>query len=310
MRHYDPPAGGSHSSSLKAFRQARWQALMEQVRARFSGQPAELLCYWEVHEILGSEVSHKTGVQEIRLSSIVGSVEQCTEYTRGFLPLHDGHEERWLAIKEAFTGSKPLPPILVLQVGEVYFVVDGNHRVSVARQSGQTHIQAKVVQIQTKVRLSSSDRLSDLLLKLEHARFLEHTCLDEIRPEADLRLTVPGRSQALEAQIEGHRAFLALDQRREITPTESAADWYDNIYLPVVLTIRNGELLRDFPEWTEADLYLALCEHRLALEAAVGHLVELEPAAVDLGRQLRPQKPRGLAQLRQALSHAPRRRTA
>lgn len=310
MRHYDPPAGGSHSASLKAFRRARWQALMEQVRSRFRGQPAELLCYWEVQEILGSEVSHKTGVQEIRLSSIIGSVEQCTEYTRGFLPLHDGHEERWLSIKEAFTGSKPLPPILVLQVGEVYFVVDGNHRVSVARQSGRTHIQASVVQIQTKVRLSSRDRLSDLLLKLEYARFLEHTCLDEIRPEANLRLTVPGRFQALEAQLEGHRAFLALDQRCEITPTESAADWYDNIYLPVVRAIRNECLLRDFPGWTEADLYLALCEHRIALEAAVGHRVQIELAAVDLARQLRPRSRGGLAQLRQALARAPRRRTA
>lgn len=283
---------------------------MERIRARFSGRSADLLCYWDVQELLGSGVSHKMGLQEIQLASIVGSVERCTEYTRGFMPLHDRDQQRWLAIREALTGSGPLPPILVLQVGEAYFVVDGNHRVSVARQTGRRRIHANVVQIQTRVPLSPEDRSSDLLLKGEYARFLERTHLDEIRPEADLRLTVPGRFQAVEMQIENHRAFLALDQRCEVAFAEAASDWYDNIYLPVVGAIRDENLLRDFPGWTEADLYLTLCEHRLALEEAVGHLVEMELAAMDLTRQLRPPKGGWLAQLYQALSHTLRRGAA
>lgn len=283
---------------------------MERIRARLNGRPADLLCYWEVQELLGSGVRHKMGLQEIQLHSIVGSVERCTEYTRGFMPLHDRDQQRWLAIREALAGSRSLPPILVLQVGEAYFVVDGNHRVSVARQSGRRRIRANVVQIQTRVPLSPEDRSSDLLLKGEYARFLERTCLDEFRPEADLRLTVPGRFQAVEMQIEDHRAFLALDRRREVVFAEAATDWYDNVYLPVVTAIRNENLLRDFPGWSEADLYLAMCEHRLALEAAVGHLVEPELAAIDLARQLQPPTGGWLAQLYQALSLALRRGAA
>ena len=302
MRSYSPPAGGSQTLSLKAFRRARWQAMMERITAKLTGQSADLLCYWEVQEYLGSEVSRKIGLQEIRLANIVGSVERCGDYTREFLPLKDSDQRRWTSIQAALAEARPLPPIRVFQIGEVYFVVDGNHRVSVARQSGLTHIQANVVQIQTKARLSSKDQLSDLFPKGAYARFLERTYLDEIRPEADLQLTVPNRYQAFEVQLESHRVFLALDRRQEATPKEATADWYDNVYLPMVNAIRNGNLLRDFPGWTEADLYLVLCEHRLALEAAVGQMVELELAAADLARQLCPLRRQRQTRLRQAFS--------
>lgn len=250
------------------------------------------------------KVSHKIGIQEIRLASIVGSVERCGDYTRGFLPLKDSDQQRWAAIQAALAESRPLPPIRVFQIGEVYFVADGNHRVSVARQRGRTHIEAYVVQIQTRLPLSPGDRSGELLLKGEHAHFLERTNLDEIRPEADLRLTVRGRYAAFEAQIEAHRAFLALDQRREVPAAEAVADWYDKVYRPVVTEIENRDLLEGFPGWTEADLYLALCEHRIALEEAVGQEVTLELAAADLAQQVYPRKRGWLGQLRQIFSSA------
>jgi len=248
------------------------------------------------------KAQHRIGIRKIRLASIVGSVERCGHYTRGFLPLNDSDQQRWIGIKTALRQSKPLPPIRVFQVGEGYFVADGNHRVSVLRQQGLTHIEAYVVEIQTKVPLSPEDQSHELRLKGEYGRFLEHTSLDEIRPEAHLRLTVPGRYEAFQAQIEAHRAFMALDQRREVATAAGAADWYDTIYQPVVKQIRDRDLLQDFPGWTEADLYLALCEHQIALEEAVGQQIELQSAAADLARQIRPQKQGVRAQLGQALS--------
>ncbi len=282
---YDPLIPDQGDLLSRAFRQARWRAEVDQILARLTGRSADLLCYWDAYNSLRPSASYKIGYREIPLARIVGSVERCADFTRRFLPLKDGAQQRWTRVKAAFSATKPLPPIQVYQVGEVYFVADGNHRVSVAWQEGMTYIHANVVQIQTKVPLSAGDHHGELLLKGEHARFLERTRLDEIRPQADLELTVSGRCQAIEAQIQAHRTFLTLDRRREIPDDEAVGDWYDMVYLPMVQVIRDQDLLRDFPCWTEADLYLALCEHRIALEEAVGQEVELDLAVADLARQ-------------------------
>jgi hypothetical protein len=299
----NPSIPANDGLTLKAFRRARWQAKVEQVRARLTGQSADLLCYWEVQDLLMPKASHKIGCRDVPLASIVGSVGRCGDYTRGFLPLKDSDEHRWVRVKAALSQAKPLPPIQVYQVGEVYFVADGNHRVSVARQQGMPHIEAHVIQIQAKVPLLPRDRTAELVLKSEYARFLERTRLDEIRPGADLQLTVAGRYGAFESQIEAHRAFLALDQRREVPEEEAVGDWYDKIYLPAVQVIGQRDLLRGFSGWTEADLYLALCDHRIALEEAVGQEVELELAAADLARQVGTKTRGTLARVGQGFWH-------
>lgn len=109
-----------------------------------------------------------------------------------------------------------LPPIDVYQIGEVYFVKDGNHRVSVARQMGATHIQAYVTQIETGVPLLPDVQPDDLILKAEYAGFLEETHLDQVRPGVDLNMTVPGQYDKLKEHIEVHRHYMGLEQRREI----------------------------------------------------------------------------------------------
>jgi hypothetical protein len=85
----------------------------------------------------------------IPLKAIVGSVDRCTDYTRSFLPLKDSDQARWTRVAKALVGEKPLPPIRVRKVGQVYFVIDGHHRVSVARQLGLSHLEARVSQAET-----------------------------------------------------------------------------------------------------------------------------------------------------------------
>jgi hypothetical protein len=292
---YDPLMQSSGDSLSKAFRHERWRAKVEQILARLTGRSTDLLCYWEAYDSLMPKANYKIGRQEIPLAHIVGSVDRCTEFTRRFLPLRDRSQQRWTHIKSAFSSAKPLPPIQVYQVGEVYFVADGNHRVSVAQQQGMTHIYANIVQTRTRVPLSATDGPAEVLLKGEYVRFLERTRLDEIRPQAELGLTESGRYRAFEVQIEACRCFLALDQKRESTPNQAVGHWYDKVYLPVVQEIRERDFLPDFPGWTEADLYLALCEHRTALETAIGRQVELELAAADLARHSYARAPGALA---------------
>lgn len=140
----------SQISESKAFQKARSQARLEKLWSRLRGQPADLLCFPEVRDQLQARIDDGAEYGEIPLQAVVGSVERCSDYTRNFLPLKDGDQQRWTRMKQAFLDSKPLPPIQVVQLGQAYFVVDGHHRVSVARQLGLSHLEAQVLQAQAE----------------------------------------------------------------------------------------------------------------------------------------------------------------
>jgi len=260
--------------------------------ARLTGRSVDLLSYEEIRQKLKARSSVARGLKEIPLDSIVGSVGRYTDFTRSFLPRRDSDQGRWARVKVQVTGMGGLPPIDVYQIGEIYFVKDGNHRVSVARQVGATHIEAYVTEVQTKVPLSPDVQPDDLILKAEYADFLDRTHLDRLRPAADLTLTVPGRYQILEEHIEVHRYFMGLDLKRDIPYEEAVGHWYDEVYMPVVQAIRERGILRDFPGRTEADLHLWVSEHRVALEEELGWKIEPDAAANDLASRFsrRPQR--------------------
>ena len=270
------------------FRRARRKAGRELLRARLRGESAELLSYEQVRQMLKGKTGAVIGLQEIPLDAIVGSVGRYVDFSRSFLPLQDSDEARWARVQLKNLSLDGLPPIEVYQVGEVYFVRDGNHRVSVARQLGTTHIEAYVTQIDTRVPLSPGIQADDLILKAEYVDFLERTRLDEIQPRADLEVTVPGRYPELLEHIEVHRYFMGLEQQGEIPYEEAVADWYDQVYLPVVRVIREQGVLHRFPGRTEADLYLWLSRHRAELEDLLGWEIEPEAAAADLVGQHGP----------------------
>jgi nucleotide-binding universal stress UspA family protein len=259
--------------------------------AFLTGQSTTLLSYEEVRQKLkGREVGERK-LKEIPLKAIVGSVGRYSDFTRSFLPRRDSDESRWARIK-ARVDLMGLPPIDVYQIDQAYFVLDGNHRVSIARQIGATSILARVIEVHTKVPLSHEVRPDDLIVKAEYADFLEHTHLDELRPGANLSVTVPGRYQELEAHIEFHRHCKSLEQQREIPYQEAITHWYDEAYLPVVQVIRERGILWDFPGRTETDLYLWLLKHRAELEKELGWEIDAEAAAANLVTQfsLKPRR--------------------
>ena len=178
-----------------------------------------------------------------------------------------------------------LPPVELYQIGDAYFVIDGHHRVSVARQLGATHIQAYVTELQTKVPLSPNVTPEELVLKAEYTDFLEQTHLDSTRPEADLSLSNPGQMRRLLEEIQEHQRALSEGEGPGVTLEEAAADWYDHVYLPTAYVIRESGMLRDFPGQTEADLYLLVSEHRAALQQSLGWSIKPEVGASDLAAQ-------------------------
>jgi nucleotide-binding universal stress UspA family protein len=285
------------SKAIQDFRAARNKASLREIIRRFTGESAELLSFDEVRQKLKGQIGHKTELSEIPTDAIIGSVNRYQDFDRDFLPGKNITEDRWIKVEMANYGLVGLPPIEVYQIGEAYFVSDGNHRVSVAKQIGAKQIQAYVTKVSSRVSLSADIRPEDLILKSEYAEFLEHTNLDQLRPEADLAVTVPGQYMVIEEHIAVHRYFLGIEQEREIPNAESVTDWYDNVYLPVVETIRDRGLLLDFPNRTETDLYLWIADHRAALEEELNSQIEVSSVVEDLADQYSQRPSRVIARL-------------
>ena len=271
-----------YATAVRDFQRARQQAALEAILARLTGRSVDLLSYDEVRQKLKASEAAVRDLKDIPIDAIVGSVGRYLDFSRSFLPKHDSDGDRWARVHVAVDGQTGLPPIEVYQLGEAYFVRDGHHRVSVARQLGSTYVQAYVTPVISKVPLGAETDLSDVILKARYAEFLERTHLDLTRPEADLTLTALGGYRVLDEHIQVHRYFMGLEQEREIPLDSAASHWYDTVYMPVVRVIHQQGILRDFPDRTEADLYLWLSEHRAVLEAELGWEVGLESAAADL----------------------------
>lgn len=276
------PDPQTFSAAIYDFHKARSQAALKEILARITGESTQLLSFDDVRQKLKAKGSFEKGLRDIPLDAIIGSVGRYNDFTRDFLPKQDTDEERWARVRSAVTGLVGLNPIEVYQIGEAYFVEDGNHRVSVARQLGATYIQAYVTEIRTRVPLTADVKLDDLILKAEYADFLEKTRLDELRPNADLSVTVPGKYPTLLEHIDMHRYFMGLDFQHDISNDEAVTHWYDKVYLPVVQIIRERGILRFFPDRTETDLYLWIAEQRAVLEKELGWKIKPEDAAVDL----------------------------
>lgn len=287
----------SITQAIQDFRSARQKATLREIVARFTGDSLELLSFDEVRQKLRAQIGPKKVIKEIPINAIIGSVNRYQDFSRDFLPGKNIDEERWANVELANFGLTGLPPIEVYQIGEVYFVSDGNHRVSVARQLGTQQIQAYVTEVQTRVPFTSEVRPEDLILKAEYIEFLEYTNLDKERPGSDLSVTVPGQYEVIVEHISVHRYFMGNELLREIPISEAAADWYDTVYIPVVHIIRDRGLLIDFPTRTEADLYLWIADHRALLEEDLQGQIELAGAVDDLANQYSQRPNRVIARI-------------
>ncbi len=277
-----------YHAALEDFHQARRQAAMQQLLARFTGEQTELLSYEDVRRKLKVTNVRERGLQEIPVNKIIGSVGRYKDFTRSFLPKSDSDSHRWARVKAAVSDLAGVPPIEVYQLGDAYFVIDGNHRVSIARQLETPTISAYVTEVKTRVPLTADDDPEELICKSRYAEFLENTDLDNLRPEADLMMTFCAHYSVLLDHIEVHRYYMGLDLKRDVSYEEAVAHWYDEVYMPVVELVREQGIMRDFPERTEADMYILLAEHRAELESALGWDVDASTAVSEMQRKSRP----------------------
>lgn len=290
-QHHDDQA------AIHDFRQARRKAALDQILATIKGQSDELLSYEDVRQKLRLSKASGYSLKTIPVDAIIGSVDGYRDFTRNFLPKHDEAEQQWVSTELSALNDGELPPIEVAQVGDVYFVLDGLHCVSVARQRGIPELEAYVMEFQTPIALTPDMKPEDLIIKAEYAGFLHATHLNELRLDADLTVTSPGQYRILEEHIALHRLVLNHEQHRDVSLAEAAASWYDEVYAPLAQMIEQQGILRDFPDRTPTDLYVWISEHRAALEEQVGWKIPPGAAVIDLVRKFSTQPQRMFSRL-------------
>jgi len=267
------------------FDNARREAGRRRLRMRLRGQKDELVPYEEVRQRLSLLSQIYRGIQPVPLDQIIGSLGRAADFDRIFLPTQRHSRRKWVGVDSAYLEGVTLPPIQLYKVGDAYFVVDGHHRVSVARQQEQTFIDAEVIEVQSRVPVTADLTVEDLDVLGAYQRFLDLTHLDMLRPDQNVRLTMPGDYVKLHDHIRVHKYFMEMGQSREFGWDEAVTDWYDRVYLPVIETIRKRELLRDFPGHTEADLYIWINEHAYYLSEKYSQQLAPSEVARDFVRR-------------------------
>jgi hypothetical protein len=262
----DNDTGKSYASvqAEKDWDRARQSALVEDILGVITRRSADLLSFEDVQSRLRLTQKNYRGIQDIELDRIRGSVGRYQDFTRGFLPRNASMRQRWKRV-DTIAIVQGMDPIEVYQVGEMYFVLDGNHRVSVARQSGMKTIQTHVWEYATPVGLSPDADLDEVLIKAEYAEFLNKTKLNELRPDQQIEFTTPGQYREIECQIAMYQQVLEQIDEEPIDYPDAVTAWYDMIYTPSIQIIDERGVLARYPSRTEADLFIWVWTHHQEL---------------------------------------------
>jgi hypothetical protein len=225
-------------------------------RLRRADDVDHILPFEEVVRALGRIGERRLGLQVIPLDSVVGTVDRSREFDRAFRPTSPRVRERWQRINLAQRKGEALPPIDVYRIGDMHFVKDGHHRVSVARALGHRDIEAYVTEVQTEVGANREIRLRDLPLKSHQRLFYERVPLPAEARER-IHLSDEWRYAALAEAVEAW-GFRAIQARREpLSRPEVAEAWFREEYEPVVAMLAEAQLIPKGITDTEAYMQVA-----------------------------------------------------
>jgi hypothetical protein len=257
--------GSPRADAEHDFLRARRQQVLAGLAAMVVGKDSDdrkALPFHGVVDALGlvSEVS--LGVKVIPVERIVGSVDKVRDFDAKFRPRGDGSRRRWERIAEAARRGQPLPPIDVYQVGEMYFVRDGHHRVSVYRALGLSTIEADVRLVKTLVEADDVHAHSDLSDQELRRLLAQRVPLGKTARRA-LRLSDPKQYPWLAEMVEAWSARLMFAEGRAMTRAEAAVRWYEEEFAPVAGLIQEGNLMEK--DETPADAYMRVAGERYSV---------------------------------------------
>jgi hypothetical protein len=238
-------------------------------------------CFQHVSQDGSSLNRRDLGVIPVPVERIVGTVSRCRDVRTDFQPSRNRSLPRLGQIREAMKRGEIMPPLELNRLRDEYYVLDGHHRVAVAKEMDMAYLDAHVVDY-----LPSSDTLEDALAR-ERSNFEIATGLYRIE------LTQPGGYESLLEHIRCHQDHMPPEQGRSTSAREAGEDWYRQIYLPMVVEMRHELASRRvserFPHRTVGDLYLIVAEHMRDASRHSGKEITLYEAMSQLQLEKRNQ---------------------
>lgn len=244
---------------------ARRKLLFKEVACFFRGCSVDLQSFEAVRTSQHLNQYIDRGLQTIALEDVRGSVGRYKDFADNFLPKNPHMRNRWERVDVAMRQGKT-PPIDVYQVGDSYYVMDGNHRVSVAKQRKLETIEAYVMEFTIPIEGGAGEDFDEALIRAEKTAFLENAGPSNEEAAQLMTFTCAGCYKKLADQIEAYRQGYEDGWKMPMTYEEAFAAWYKEVYAPSVAAIRENDMLADFPNRTEADLFIWTWENNQTLE--------------------------------------------
>ena len=270
------------------FSRARNRATLAQIKYFMNAEKNRLLSFHDVKDILKPKNQVYMGSQTVPIARIVGSEGRYRDFNRFFLPRSDFLRNRWESINRAQISDIPLPAIRLYEIGGVYFVRDGNHRVSVARYEGVEEIDAEVISLSTEIKINPSmtpDELAQAVINYEKILFYQETFFGILTGDNTLNFTQPGRYDLVYHHIEAHKYYLNQEEEEELLFEEALVSWYNDVYKPIIKIIEENKIGLNFPGRSSSDLYVWIVQHWDFLKKENGFNFALADAARDFSER-------------------------
>jgi hypothetical protein len=272
------------------FSKAKGKAMLSQIQNFMTFKDNKLMSFNDVKDILKPKNETYKGMQVVPIKLIVGSEGRYHDFNKYFLPKSEHLRSRWERVDVARLNDIILPPIQLYEIGGVYFVRDGNHRVSVARTQGVDMIDAEVISLSSEIKIKPSMTTNDLLkavIEYEKKLFYKKTDFGKLTDCYDLTFSSTGRYDVIYNHILVHKYFVNQNYTSEISFSDALVSWYNNVYQPIIGIIREERLYYLFPNRTESDLYVWIVQHWDFLKRKYGVNYSLADAAKDFSEKYR-----------------------
>lgn len=270
------------SQTADDFFKARNKALFNTIQHILNPDEATLISFSDVKKLLKPKNEVYKGMQVIPINLIVGSEGRYQDFDNHFFPKSNFLKSRWEHVDMAHYQDVNLPPISVYELGGLYFVRDGNHRVSVAKAQGIEFIDAEVVSLQSEIKLkagSTKEQMIRQVIEYEKRLFYAETNFGDITDYWVLDFSRPGQYDVIYNHILIHKYYINMDKKDEIPMEDAIMSWFQKVYMPIINAIASYTRLKSFKNLKVGDLYIFFTKYWDELKQKYGNEYSIEEAA-------------------------------
>ncbi|MDR2481927.1 MAG: transcriptional regulator [Spirochaetaceae bacterium] len=270
------------SIAREEFSRAQRRAIVSRIAHFLNPDKDKLLSFNDVKEILKPNHQIYRGMQTVPIKLIIGSEGRYMDFNKCFDPKMDYIRGRWQSIAEANLKDIILPPIQLYELGGVYFVRDGNHRVSVARSQGGELIDAEVTSLESEIKIRPGITLTELhdaVIEYEKRIFYEETFFGDLTDCWILDFSITGRYDVIYNHILVHKYYINQEHDTEISFNDALVSWYNKVYLPIMKIVDEEHICAKFPKRKPSDFYVWIVKQWDFLKRRYGETYPMEDAA-------------------------------